>query len=456
MMLKPSLLRFEMPKIYKILFFLPLLLLSEELEVRLTTQSQLKPLYLSRIYTDPSDYDWRYFEEIRSILEFDLNINGYCAAQPPREELEKKLEFPDPRKNFDLTFWKSQRIPYLVALYVVQNQLTVTVFDLEKEYAKKIETKLTGYLEEDRKTIHRLSDSVTKHLFGVDGIASLRILYSQRIKSEEDWESEIWVCDVDGNRPQLVIRDKGYALSPGFFPKSDETTDPEFYYVSYKEGQSKIFRSFLSQKEGTPMLSLRGNQALPAVSPKGGLLAFITDVAGRPDLFLQTLDKQRRLVGKARQIYSQPKATQASPTFSPDGKHIAFVSDKDGPPRVYRIEVPSPKTTHRLKPQLLTTKNRENTSPSWSPDGKKLAYSAKTEGVRQIWIYDFDTQEEKQLTFGPQNKENPSWAPNSFHLVYNTETDDVCELYLIHLNQPDPIRISKGMGQKRFPCWEPR
>lgn len=76
------------------------------------------------------------------------------------------------------------------------------------------------------------------------------------------------------------------------------------------------------------------------------------------------------------------------------------------------------------------------------------------DGVRQIWIYDFRTQEEKQLTFTLDNKENATWAPDSFHLVYNTETEDLCELYLIHLNGGDPIMISKGSGQKRFPSWE--
>ena len=76
------------------------------------------------------------------------------------------------------------------------------------------------------------------------------------------------------------------------------------------------------------------------------------------------------------------------------------------------------------------------------------------DGVRQIWIYDFLTEDEIPLTTGAQNKENPAWAPDNFHLVYNTESDESCELYLIHLNQCDPIQISQGPGQKRFASWE--
>lgn len=161
-------------------------------------------------------------------------------------------------------------------------------------------------------------------------------------------------------------------------------------------------------------------------------------------------------MGKARQLYSCPRATQASPTYSPDGKRLAFVSDKDGPPRVYVIDVIGSKETIRAHPKLLTVKNRENTSPAWSPDGTKLAYSAKVDGVRQIWIFDFLNLEERQLTTTPENKENATWAPDSFHLVYNTEAEDSSELYLIHLNQGEPILISKGSGQKRFASWEHR
>jgi TolB protein len=123
---------------------------------------------------------------------------------------------------------------------------------------------------------------------------------------------------------------------------------------------------------------------------------------------------------------------------------------------VYVMAVSGPKDTQRASPRLLTKKNRENTSPCWSPDGTKLAYSSKVEGVRQIWVYDFATEEEIQITTGPENKENPSWAPDSFHLVYNSESNDVSELYLIHLNRGDPIQITKGPGQKRFASWEPR
>ncbi len=414
---------------------------------------------MSRIHTDPTEWDWRYFDELRGILEFDINHSGLASVAPIDQALEDTFEWSDVRKSFKLERWAKEKFPFVLAIEVNVKQLTLTAFNVHDGSSKKYPPiALSGRLETDRRTVHRLADAVQKDLFGVEGIASLRILYAQREKNKSSeglaWLSEIWLSDSDGANARQVTSERGYALSPVFLPKTGE--DLEFIYVFNNEGQSKIQRACLSRPQGQLAITLRGNQMLPAVSKKGTQIAFITDVAGRPDLFLQTLDSKRHMLGKARQLYSSPRATQATPTFSPDGNKIAFVSDKDGTPRIYLLDIPGPKETKRPRPLLLTTRNRENTSPAWSPDGKKLAYSAKVDGVRQIWIYDFKAQEEKQLTTGPEIKENPAWAPDSIHLLYNTENDERSELYLIDLLQPDPIQISKGPGQKRFPCWETR
>lgn len=441
--------------------FFPLLLCARELEVALETRSPLKPVYVSRLYTPPSEYDWRYFDELRNVLEFDFGASGFFSLFPKRDELEDAFHFPDARAHFDLAPFRKEKIAYAVAIQVFQNRFSAAAFNLEKGTSKKYpEFPLTGRIEEDRVRIHRLYDAIQKDFVGIEGIASCRILYAQRVKNEgkgADWISEIWICDSDGVNSRQLTHEKSYCLSPGFLPNSS-ASDPAFFYVSEKIGQSKIYAASLSRsgvkEEAKRLVDLRGNQALPSISAKGSQLAFITDVAGRPDLFVQNFDPKGNPVGKARQIYTSARATQASPTFSPDGKRIAFVSDKDGPPRIYVMPIPDPKETRRLPPRLLTKKNRENTSPAWSPDGTKLAYSATVDGVRQIWVYDFATEEETQLTSGPEKKENPSWAPDSFHLLYNTETNDASDLYLIDLNSRTPLQITKGPGQKRFPAWE--
>lgn len=105
---------------------------------------------------------------------------------------------------------------------------------------------------------------------------------------------------------------------------------------------------------------------------------------------------------------------------------------------------------------MISKQNKESSCPCWSADGTKLAYSAKTNGIRQIWIYDFVSKEEMQLTQGPGNKENPSWAPDSKHLVFNSTDATSSELYIVNLNQPEAIKISRGPGKKHYPTWGPK
>ncbi|MBX7067083.1 MAG: translocation protein TolB [Parachlamydiales bacterium] len=411
---------------YWILLF-PLLFFGANLEVLLPTRASLTPIYLSGFSN----------EEMREVLKTDLNRSGLAAVVPNEEHLDESFQGP-----FDVTLWRKEKIPFCLSAKVVQNRLEVTAFNVEQGTTKKYPA-----IPLERQAIHRLADAIQKDLFGMEGISSLKLIYTIRTKNHSKglgWLSEVWVCDADGKNPIQVTRENSYCLCPAFLPGSAT----EFFYVSEKTGQSKIYRASLANPKGELMVDLRGNQAL--ASMKGSKMAFITDVAGRPDLFIQSLDAAGRMVGKARQLFSSPRATQASPTFSPDGKKIAFVSDKDGPPRIYVLDVTDAKSTKKPQPQLLTKKNRENTSPAWSPDGTKLAYSAKVDDVRQIWIYDFLTGEETPLTSGPENKENPSWAPDSFHLVYNTESEEHCDLYLMHLNHGDPIHIGKG----RFASWQ--
>lgn len=426
-------------------FFFPFLLFAATLEVSLSTQRAKAPIYITDIHAAPSEFDFGFLEKLRQILVFDLNTSGASKVIPKNAAFEKILNWPDVRSEFDLAHWKKEKIPFVVAIQLIDKRLQLTVFDIRKGSSKRYPGLiLTGSLDLDRREVHRLASLVQQDLFGTRGVSALKIIYAKRFKSGNEWKSALWMCDSDGANDRRIISDEGYCVSPAFFPH-----EKEFYYVSYRDGQSKIYRASLGSHESEVLVPLRGSQVLPSVNRKGDQIAFITDATGSPELFIQNLGAQGKATGKPRQIFSAPKATQASPTYSPDGKRIAFVSDKGGSPRVYVIDVLS----RGAEPQLLTRANRENTSPSWSPDGTKLAYSAKVDGIRQIWIYDFGSDEERGITTGNENKENPMWAPDSLHLVYNTESNEKCELYRIHVYQAEPLLITKGPHQKRFPSW---
>ena len=438
------------------LFVLPLLLWSQEqgeIRVRLTTESPLSPLYVAKIEEGDGSYK-AYTRKLQGVLEFDLMNAGYFKVVKEQLNKEKQIWKKNPKEAFKPKTWKEWGIAYAIRGSVAHNTLRLYVLDVQKQSLKQFEEiPLTGEITKDRRQIHKLCDALNKALLNKDSVACSRLLYSLQVKNsvaeDKKWRAEIWECDWDGANARRVTSDKSYNVSPVFVPKRGKS-DP-FLYVSYQVSQPKVYMSSRTNGKKSRVLSLKGNQLLPAMSPNRDMIAFISDAAGRPDLFTQKLSPTGKEVGKPVQLFSYPRSTQASPTFSPDGKKIAFVSDKDGRPRIYLIPAKSPQKRPAAK--LLTKKNPESSCPNWSPDGRKIAYSAKTSGVRQIWIYDLEKEEEKQLTFGPGNKENPCFGPDSLHLVFNSTDSDVSELYIVNLNQPDAVKITSGPGKKHYPAW---
>lgn len=434
----------------------------ESLVVQLATESALSPLYLLPMSLDQSNLSESYIRQLERILAFDLNHNGSTVVAK-RTTTSDQLGQGGAFNQLGSTLtWKERNIFYVVKTQIQGDSLNAIMLDVEAQSLKSSDPiSLTGDLGQDRRQIHRLADIIHKALFGTDGIASTRILYTIKTGNSPDsskWISEVWEADYDGGNARKLTQERSYCVTPVYLPPKSGYTTGGFLYVSYQLGQPKIYVSSLKDGKNTRLTNLRGNQLMPAISKQRDKVAFICDITGNPDLFVLPFSPEKGATGKPQQIFSARQATQGSPTFSPDGQRVAFVSDKDGSPKIYVIQIPPPGAALQdIKATLISKRNRENSAPAWSPDGTKIAYCARNKGSdRQIWIYDFATNQETQLTQGQGHKENPSWAPDSFHLVYNSSNPDSCELFIMNLNQPEPAQITFGTGEKRFPNWEPR
>lgn len=454
-----------MKKFYTLLLFtfflsFPLIAKSNEDEekivVKLAIESKLMPLYLAPFYKDNPHLDQSYLDQLEQILQFDLNHNGMTfTVKHTGEQDALSGGFSQPG---NVSAWKLLNVYYVIKILVKDKQISARMLSVNGSSEKSSEgLTLTGNLHQDRRQIHRLADMIHKALFGTEGIAHTRVIFTVKTPQGKTPIAEIWEADYDGANLRQITRENSLCVTPTYIPPKPGFSSGSIMYISYKSGQSKIYVASLKEGIGQRFSLLKGNQLMPAISRQRDKVAFICDYTGNPDLFLQAFDPEKGAIGKPQQIFATHLATQGTPTFSPDGRRVAFVSNKDGSPRIYIIDIPSPGASLKdIKATLITKYNRENSAPAWSPDGSKLAFCAVSDGVRQIWMYDFDKKQERQITQGGGNKENPTWAPNSLHIIFNSTGNKGSELYLINLNQPEAVKISSGPGEKRFPAWEPK
>lgn len=456
-----------MPHVKTILFsFLVCLsvLFSQEsnIVVTLDTEQTIHSIYFANLKQKDSLFPEEYMRNLEETLRFDMRYGGYSNIKKVQAEIEQVAHQNDVAKAFNKDYWHTVGVEYVLVPQVERDKFSIRIYDVTSNQFQEIHPlSISGVLREDRVLMHKISDLLHQSLYKVEGIAQKRILFAGGKEKEESgkWISEIWECGFDGNNLKQITSENDYSISPRFIPtalaKGADTEEYKFLYVCYKHGQPKIYLAENGARRGKPVVELRGNQLLPALSKKNDKLAFISDASGRADLFLQMFDPARGSLHKPMQIFSERGSVQASPCFSPDGTKLAFVSDKSYTPRIYVIDLLQVlRNRKRPELELISKVNRENTGPSWSPDGKKIVYSAKTNGVRQIWVYDLEKREERQLTTGQENKENPCFAADSLHIVYNT-TSPTMELYLLDLNQLQPVKISHGPGKKHYPTWEP-
>ena len=463
-MLAPILAFLLPPVLALVLAFVPSTAYAEEeIYVRLAGDVNLLPLYLSPVQNGQSELAANAHAEIRSVLAFDLDHNGMTRVLSAKECAKKSLavhlagqELFDSTPPFNKL--KDEELLYLVKLKVKGSELITKVISVNSQVANTIDgITLTGDPAKDRPKIHALADAIHQLMFGKKGVASNRILFTvkkkvDRPKQEPLWVSEVFEADYDGYNAKQITHDSSYVANPQYLPAINGQKSSEIMYVSYKIGQPKIYSIPIAG--GTPkrISTLRGNQVTPALNKTASMCAFSCDTNGKADIFVQPLPG-----GKPRQLFTAKGAANASPAFSPDGTKLALVSNKDGSPRIYVMTIPPSGAKLRdVAVTLISKRCRENSAPAWSPDGKKLAYCAKSNEARQIWIYDFETNQERELTQGPKIKENPAWAPDSLHLLFNATDASGTELYLINLNQPEAVKITAGTGAKMFPSWEPK
>ena len=106
-------------------------------------------------------------------------------------------------------------------------------------------------------------------------------------------------------------------------------------------------------------------------------------------------------------ITQQPVKGLLTPAVSPDGRSVAYGALGD----LWVMRTGEP-------PVRLTDDAAVELEPAWSPDGRQLAFATDRTGHLDIWIHDFATNSDTQLTHSRGNASAPAWSPDGSHIAY--------------------------------------
>ena len=270
------------------------------------------------------------------------------------------------------------------------------------------------------------ADRYTTEYFGVPSPSGDRVAITARANAGSQWwrkghshldESEIWVVRNTVYEPIT----KGGAKDAWPMWGPDGRT---LYFMSDRSGAQNIWtttRQITTFKDGRVLW--------PSISNDGKTIAFERDFG------IWTVDTATT---QAREVPIVLRGAPAAAAvehrmfsdqiqelaLSPDGKKIAFT---------VHGEIFSASAKDGGDAARVTATAGEEGELAWAPDSRRLAYMSDRDGTHHLFIYDFGTGRETQLTSGRGRDDMPRFSPDGKWLAF---TRDSRELRAIDLTTP--------------------
>jgi len=186
--------------------------------------------------------------------------------------------------------------------------------------------------------------------------------------------------------------------------------------------------------------------AKAAFPGENGLIAFMSDRDS-------TIDADGNVLQLNDDIYvmnpdgSQPTrlttdpAIDQLPAVSPNGKKVVFVSNRDGNQEIYVMDAddnnPADGNGDDLR-RLTTGYPLPDANPTWSPDGTKIAFTSFRDGNNEIYVMNAaNGSEQTNLTSNPASDSQPDFSPDGTQIAFRSNQDSIDPTTGILINNSD-------------------
>ena len=212
----------------------------------------------------------------------------------------------------------------------------------------------------------------------------------------------------------------------------------------------------------------------PAVSPTGDRVAFLSDRSGYFDIYMVSATDKKQIVqlvsGQKKADLEELQWLRPGMSWSPDGKYIAFTSRAAGEDALNILDVDKRriKTSYKFGLDGLF-------APAWSPVTNEIAFVGVKNCCSDIYIYNYKTEQLRQLTNDIFSDAEPHWSPDGTKLVFISDRKEYIEpemlseefgmenhdyhtndIYIINADGSDFRRLTNSDANETSPEWSPK
>jgi Tol biopolymer transport system component len=222
-----------------------------------------------------------------------------------------------------------------------------------------------------------------------------------------DQKGEIVSVAANGSGERVVLREPEHATiddGPWWTPDGTRLLVADHLVSNDRD----LYATVGNGGHVTQLTNNSVDDADPAVSPDGRLLAFDRGDPGNQELYVMRIGG-----GGLRRLTTNRFVSDVQPSWSPDGTQLAFASNRTGVSHIYVIG------SNGGRVRRVTAGLAVDSEPAWSPDGSSIAFTSASPdtGIREIWAVRPDGRGLRRLDRST-DASGAAWSPRGSRLAY--------------------------------------